>query len=175
MSVYVSNRGCRAATVGTQLATNVAEHFCAASANPPFFVAVEVGLRHFYTLIPIEVCAADYIIADYECQPYFEYDKPMRIGYRYKPGLHFEGVWDPANPYLASAGDSTAPTDRDDAFWYVFRTDEMGFPNSEYEWRDHYDMVISGDSFVTRTAPKTWIELLVEKSGQSILTLGASS
>jgi hypothetical protein len=139
------------------------------------FVAIEIGLRHFYTLIPLEVCAADYIIATYECQPYFEYDKPMRIAYKYKPGLSFEGMWDPANPYLASAGDSTAPTERHDAFWYVFQTDEMGFPNSEYAWRDGYDVVITGDSFVTRTAPKTWIEMLAEQSGKSILTLGASS
>lgn len=139
------------------------------------FAAIEIGLRHFYRLIPLEVCAADYIIATYECQPYFEYDKPMRIAYKYKPGLHFEGLWDPANPYLASAGDSTAPTERQDAFWYIFQTDEMGFPNAEYEWRDRYDIIITGDSFVTRTAPKTWIELLAEQSGKSILTIGASS
>jgi len=139
------------------------------------FAAIELGLRHFYRLIPLEVCAADYIIASYECQPYFEYDKPVRIAYKYKPGLHFEGLWDPANPYLARAGDSTAPTERHDAFWYIFQTDEMGFPNSEYEWRDSYDVIITGDSFVTRMAPKTWIELLAEQSGESILTLGASS
>ncbi|MFQ5398393.1 MAG: hypothetical protein ACE5E7_02220 [Anaerolineae bacterium] len=138
-------------------------------------ITIELGLRHFYNLIPLQVCAADYIIANYVCQPYFVYDKPIRIGYRYKPGMHREGWWDPANPYLTSAGDSTEPRERNDAFWYVMETDEMGFPNSEYKWRDAYDMIIIGDSFITRTAPKTWIELLREESGFSILTLGAPS
>lgn len=138
-------------------------------------VAIEVGLRYFYRLIPLPVCADDYLIGNYICQPYLVYDKPVRIGYRYKPGFHYEGMWDPADPFLAGAGKETRPTERNDAFWYVFETDEMGFPNSEYKWRDHYDVVVTGDSFTTRTAPKTWIELLGEESGQSILTLGASS
>jgi hypothetical protein len=139
------------------------------------FVAVEVGLRLFYRLIPLEVCAADDIIGNYVCQPYYVYDKPVRLGYHYKPGYRFEGMWDPANPYLANASDSAAPTGRSDAFWYVFASDEMGFPNREYKWRDHYDVIIAGDSFIIRTAPKTWIELLGEHGGQSILTLGAPS
>lgn len=138
-------------------------------------LAVELSLRHFYRLIPLEVCAADYLIANYYCQPYFEYDKPVRIGYRYKPGTRFEGMWDPANPFLAGEGKETRPTERNDSFWYVFETDEMGFPNHEYEWRDRYDIVVTGDSFTTRTAPRTWIEILGEQSGKSILTLGAAS
>ncbi|MEM7333041.1 MAG: hypothetical protein AAF490_13210 [Chloroflexota bacterium] len=138
-------------------------------------VLVEVGLRQMYNLIPIEVCAADELIGTYTCRPNFEYDDPMEVGYHYKPGLRIEGEWDPANPYLVGAGDITAPTERNDSFWFVFETDEMGFPNSEYEWRDAYDIVVLGDSFTVRTAPKTWIELLSEQSGQSILTLGAQS
>lgn len=137
-------------------------------------VTIEVGLRHFYRLIPLQVCADDFIIGNYYCQ-HMVYDKPMRIGYRYEPDSHFEGMWDPANPFLAGAGHETRPTERNDAFWYVFATDEMGFPNSEYDWRDQYDIVVTGDSFTTRTAPKTWIELLGEQSGKSILTLGAPS
>ena len=139
------------------------------------FVTIEIGLRRFPHLIPLKVCAADYVIGNYICQSNLEYDKPLRIGYRYTPGYHFEGMWDPANPYLSGSGEETRPTGRSDAFWYVFETDEMGFPNSQYEWQDAYDIVITGDSFTTRTAPKTWIELLGEQSGQSILTLGASS
>lgn len=138
-------------------------------------IGLEVGLRHFYRLIPLEVCADDFLIGNYICQPYMVYDKPIQIGYRYQPGYHFEGMWDPANPILAGAGQETRPTERNDAFWYVFEIDEMGFPNSEYEWRDQYDIIVTGDSFTTRTAPQTWIELLAQQSDQSILTLGASS
>jgi len=136
---------------------------------------IEVGFRIFYQLIPIEVCASDPIIGTYICQPYFEYDKPIRLGYRYEPGFQLEGMWNPANPYLANPEDSTRPTDRDDSFYYSFVTDEMGFPNSEFEWQEQYDVVITGDSFTIRTAPKTWIEILAEISDQTILTLGAPS
>ncbi|RMH01568.1 MAG: hypothetical protein D6706_01605 [Chloroflexi bacterium] len=139
------------------------------------FVSIEVGLRIFYRLIPIQVCAADDIIGNYICQPYFVYDKPVRIGYRYQPGFKLEGMWDPANPYLAAAGDETRPTGRSDAFWYSFQTDEMGFPNYEYEWRDQYDIVVLGDSFTLPTAPRRWIETLGEKTGKTTLALGASS
>ncbi len=148
----------------------------------PFFITLitviitlEVGLRIFYGLIPLEVCAADHLIANYVCQPYFVYDKPVRLAYTYEPGMRFEGMWDPANPFLAGVGEETRPSERNDSFLYVFETDEMGFPNSQHEWQDQYDIIVTGDSFTTRTAPKTWIELLAEQSGQDILTLGASS
>ena len=64
------------------------------------WLVLELGLRHFYQLIPLEVCAADSILGNYYCQPYFEYDKPVRIAYHYLPNLTLEGYWDPANPYL---------------------------------------------------------------------------
>lgn len=137
--------------------------------------AIEFGLRRFYNLIPIEVCAADVLIGTYTCRPNFVYDNPIQIGYKYKPGLRLEGLWDPANPYLVGAGDITAPTPRDDSFWFVFETDEMGFPNSQYEWQSQYDIVVTGDSFTVRTSPQTWIEILAEQSDSSILTLGAQS
>lgn len=136
---------------------------------------LEVAFRLFYRLIPIEVCAADNIIGTYYCQPYFEYDKPVKIGYKYTPGFRLEGMWNPANPFLANPENSTAPNGRDDSFYYVFETDEMGFPNSQYEWQDEYDIVIAGDSFTIRTAPQTWIELLAEQTNSNILTLGAPS
>lgn len=138
-------------------------------------LTIEFGLRVFHQLIPVEVCAADYLVGTYDCQPYFVYDEPIRIGYRYEPGFRLEGMWDPASLFLADAADETAPTGRSDAFWYEFETDEMGFPNSQYEWQQTYDIVITGDSFTIRTAPRTWIELLGEKSGADILTLGAPS
>lgn len=138
-------------------------------------ITLEVGLRYFYRLIPLEVCADNFLIGNYVCQPYMVYDKPVQIGYRYQPGVHFEGMWDPANPILAGAGKETRPTKRNDAFWYVFETDEMGFPNSEYKWRDHYEIIVTGDSFTIRTAPQTWIEILAQLTGQHILTLGAPS
>jgi hypothetical protein len=138
-------------------------------------VTLEWGLRYFHQLIPLPVCASDDILGTYICQPYFEYDKPIRLGYRYQPHLHFEGWWDPADPNLVGAGSETRPSERSDAFWLIFQTDEMGFPNSEPVWRDQYDIIVTGDSFVTRFSPQTWIELLAEQSGHSILTLGASS
>ncbi|MBE7528330.1 MAG: hypothetical protein HND44_22120 [Chloroflexi bacterium] len=139
------------------------------------FVTLEVAFRLFYQLIPMEVCAADHIIGTYYCQPYFEYDKPIRYGYKYIPGFRLEGMWDPANPFLANSENSTAPTPRDDAFPYLFETDDMGFPNKPGPWQDNYNIVIAGDSFTIRTAPQTWMELLAEQTGSDILTLGAPS
>lgn len=139
------------------------------------FLSIEFGLRKLYKLIPMDVCASDPLIGTYDCQPYFIYDKPVKIGYRYTPGFKLEGMWDPANPHLANAGDSTAPTGRSDAFWYEFHTDEMGFPNEQYEWQDSYDIVITGDSFTIPTAPESWITLLAQQTGKQILTLGAPS
>lgn len=139
------------------------------------FVTLEVAFRFFYQLIPIQVCAADPIIGTYYCQPYFEYDKPIRYGYKYIPGFRLEGVWDPANPFLANSENSTAPTERNDAFPYLFETDDMGFPNNPGPWQESYDVVIAGDSFTIRTAPQTWMELLAEQTGSDILTLGAPS
>ena len=136
---------------------------------------LEYGLRRFYQLIPLEVCASDFIIGNYYCQPYFEYDKPIKIAYRYEPNLQLEGYWDPANPFLGDAGQETRPSDRSDAFWYVLETDEMGFPNSQDEWQEQYDIIVTGDSFTIRTAPTTWIESLAEQTGQDVLTLGAPS
>ncbi len=136
---------------------------------------LEIGLRQLYQLIPLEVCARDFIIGNYICQPYFQYDKPIEIAYRYEPGLKIEGYWDPANPYLSDVGAETRPSERSDPFWYVLETDEMGFPNSQYEWQDQYDIVVTGDSFTVRSAPQTWIELLSEQTGKDILTLGAPS
>lgn len=138
-------------------------------------VALEWGLRHFYQLIPLEVCASDNILGTYYCQPYFVYDDPIRIGYRYEPGLEFAGWWDPADPYLTDVGRETAPSPRSDAFWYEFSTDEMGFPNDEDAWQETYDIIVTGDSFTIPTAPETWIELLGEESNKRILTLGAPS
>lgn len=138
-------------------------------------IAIEVGFRLFYQLIPIEVCASDPIIGTYTCQPYFEYDKPIRIGYRYTPNFKLDGLWNPANPYLANSDNSTAPTGRDDSFEYHFATDDHGFPNEPATWQDQYDIVIVGDSFTIRTAPTTWIERLEQHAGQEVLTLGAPS
>lgn len=137
--------------------------------------ALEFGLRTFYQLIPLEVCAADPIVGNYICQPYFKYDKPIKIGYRYQPNLHLEGYWDPANPYLSDVGPETRPTGRTEPFWFVLNTDEMGFPNDQPVWDSRYDIIVTGDSFTVRTAPTTWIDALAEESGQSILTLGAPS
>ncbi len=139
------------------------------------FVTLEIAFRLFYRLIPIEVCAADPIIGTYYCQPYFEYDKPIRYGYKYIPGFRLEGMWNPANPYLANSENSTAPIGRDDSFLYLFETDDMGFPNKPGPWQDKYNIVIAGDSFTIRTAPQTWIELLAEQTNSDILTLGAPS
>ena len=136
---------------------------------------LELGLRIFYRMIPLDVCASDPIMGYYVCQPYFVYDKPIRIAYRYKPGFRMEGWWDPAQPALANAEDETAPSARDDTFWYTFEVDDMGFPNPEPAWQERYDVVITGDSFVTRSAPQTWIELLEAQTGMDALVLGASS
>lgn len=128
-----------------------------------------------YQLIPLDICGADPIIGTYYCQPYFEYDRPIRIGYKYVPNFRLEGQWNPASPQLAGPNASIAPTDRDDSFHYVLEIDEMGFPNGPGGWQDQYDIVITGDSFTIRTAPTTWIESLGALASKDVLTLGAPS
>jgi hypothetical protein len=139
------------------------------------FAVFEIGFRVFYKAIPLDVCASSSIIANYYCQPYMEYDKPIKLAYHYVPGYKTEGMWDPADPRTANPGNETRPTGRSDAFFYKFQTDEKGFPNDEYTWRDQYDIVIAGDSFTIRTAPRTWMESLRDLTGMSVLTLGAPS
>lgn len=139
------------------------------------FAVFEIGFRVFYKAIPLDVCASSPIIANYYCQPYLEYDKPIKLAYHYVPGYKTEGLWDPADPRTANPGSETRPTGRSDAFLYKFQTDEKGFPNDEYTWRDQYDIVIAGDSFTIRTAPTTWMESLRDLTGMSVLTLGAPS
>jgi hypothetical protein len=138
-------------------------------------VVFEIGFRIFYRAIPLDVCASTPILANYYCQPYLQYDKPIKLAYHYVPNFKTEGMWDPADPRMANPGNETRPTGRSDAFLYKFQTDEMGFPNDEAKWRDHYDIVIAGDSFTLPTAPKTWIDSLRDQTSLSILTLGAPS
>ncbi len=138
-------------------------------------IVLEIGLRIFWRLIPLGVCGTSPIIGNYYCQPYMQYDKPIDLAYYYQPGFKFQGWWDPADPRLANPINEAVPSDRSDKFWYTFQTDSMGFPNDDTTWKDSYDMVIAGDSFVLRSAPKTWIELLREETGLSTLAFGASS
>lgn len=138
-------------------------------------LAIEIGLRLFYPLIPPAVCASAPIVANYYCQPYFKYDKPIRLAYWYKPGLEINNLWDPAAPRHHSNPASIAPSDRSDAFQYHLKIDNMGFPNPTAEWQAQYDLVIVGDSFTLPSAPHPWIEQLAEKTGLDILTLGAPS
>jgi hypothetical protein len=139
-------------------------------------VVFEIGFRIFYKLIPLDVCAATPILGNYYCQPYLQYDKPIKLAYRYVPGYKTEGMWDPADPRMANPGNETRPTGRSDAFLYKFQVDENGFPNDQYKESDKYDIVIAGDSFTLRTVPgKTWIESLGDLTGQTTLALGAPS
>ncbi len=138
-------------------------------------IVLEVGLRIFWRLIPLGVCASSPIIGNYYCQPYLVYDKPISLAYHYAPNFKIEGYWDPADPHSANPGNETMPTGRSDKFLYKLQIDSMGFPNNDTVWQAHYDIVIAGDSFTLRSAPKTWIEILHDETNMSTLTLGAPS
>ena len=49
--------------------------------------------------------------------------------------------------------------------------DEFGFHNRT-PLKDHYDIVIAGDSFTQQSAPVIWPEVLEERSGLSVYNLG---
>jgi hypothetical protein len=138
-------------------------------------LTIEVGLRLFYPLIPPSVCPSAPIVGNYYCQPHFQYDKPIRLAYWYKPGLELGGMFDPAALRHNSDPAAIAPSERDDTFEYQLTIDEMGFPNGTAEWQSQYDLVIVGDSFTLPSSPRRWIDLLAEETGRSILTLGAPS
>src|SRR5215510_14470282 len=86
-------------------------------------VVFEIGFRIFYRAIPLDVWASTPINANYYCQPYLEYDKPIKLAYHYVPNFKTEGMWDPADPRTANPGNETRPTGRSDAFLYKFQTD----------------------------------------------------
>src|SRR5512135_3257605 len=67
-------------------------------------VVLEIGLRIFWRLIPLGVCASSPIIGNYYCQPYIVYDKPINLAYHYAPGFSTAGWWDPADPHDANPG-----------------------------------------------------------------------
>jgi hypothetical protein len=73
-------------------------------------IVLEFGLRIFWRLIPLGVCASSPIIGNYYCQPYLVYDKPIDLAYHYQAGFKTEGWWDPADPHDANPGNEAAPT-----------------------------------------------------------------
>jgi hypothetical protein len=134
-------------------------------------VALEIGFRLIPQAIPLDACRSQPTLGEIYCQYYYQYDRPIRLGYIYKPGYVLEGPWNPADPALVGVEDETRPTGRDDTFYYSLHVDDVGFVNPT-PWQAHYDIVITGDSFTMPSAPVSWIDLLRQRTGMSVLNLG---
>lgn len=135
------------------------------------FGSAEAGFRLLPQVIPAHVCQSDVMINFAYCKWYYAYDTPPVLGYTYRPGYQYNGVFDPADPMTIQASDITCTRSRDDAFAYSLVADEHGFVN-ESPWQAEYDIVISGDSFTQQFAPVWWVEELENQTGYSILNLG---
>ena len=135
--------------------------------------ALEIGFRLMPQFIPLEACRSSLTLAHAYCENAFRvYDRPLRLGYTFKPGYTYDGRWNPADPNVINARDATCGDIPDHTFHYVVRADDHGFVGNESPWRDHYDIVITGDSFTGNFAPVWWIDLLGQQTGMSVLNLG---
>jgi hypothetical protein len=104
------------------------------------------------------------------------YDRPAVLGHVMRPNgpeqmLTIDNMNDPA---LLNAQDYTAPDwPRETVQMPNFFSDEFGFHNRT-PLKEHYDIVITGDSFTQRSAPVIWPEVLEERTGLSVYNLGMS-
>jgi hypothetical protein len=135
-------------------------------------VALEIGFRLMPQTIPLGACRSSLTLAHAFCHYEYQYDRPLRLGYLFRPGYEFDGDWNPADPSQINQADQTCGSIPDQSFHYTFRTDEYGFVGNESPWQDHYDIVIAGDSFSRSFAPVWWQQLLTEQTGMSTLNLG---
>ncbi len=137
-------------------------------------VALELGFRVFPQAIPFEACLFSPVLGGGYCDYRYQFDQPMKMAYRYKPGYVYDEPYNPSDPAVIGAQYETCAPPRDDTFQLTFTADENGFLNPS-PWQDSYDIVITGDSFAQPHADVFWIDELGEQSGMSILNLGIGS
>lgn len=134
-------------------------------------VTLELGFRILPQAIPLEACRTSEVLSGAYCQWWYAYDRPMRVGYTYRPGYHFEGPFNPADPAVIGATHLTCAPPRDEAFTLVLDADSNGFLNEE-PLQDHYDVVMTGDSFSQPFSQVFWYDELANRTGMSTLNLG---
>lgn len=135
-------------------------------------VMLEIGFRMMPQTIPLGACKSSLTLAHTYCEYNYVYDDPLRLGYIFEPGYAYDGPWNPADPRVVDAEDETCSATPDHTFDYHFKADDHGFVNNATPWLDHYDVVISGDSFTRPWAEEWWIDLLREDYDLSVLNLG---
>ena len=135
-------------------------------------VALEVGFRAMPQLIPLGACQSSLTLAHGYCEYNYRYDDPLRLGFIFKPGYAYDDSWNPADPAVIDAADETCAETPDQTFRLSFKADDKGFVNNATPWQDHYDIVVTGDSFTQAFAPVWWVDLLEQQTGMSMLNLG---
>ncbi len=137
------------------------------------FAALEIGFRAMPHLLPLAACKASNMLAVVFCQPYYRYDDPPRLGYTFTPGYTYDGPWNPGDPAVVGAESETCAPAREQTFRRTFRVDDKGFVNP-MPWRDQYDIVLTGDSFVNPFSAAYWVDMLREQTEMSVLNLGVT-
>mgnify|MGYP001270172505 CR=1 FL=1 len=134
------------------------------------FALLEIGFRLFPQTIPAGACRQSEMLSDSYCRWFHDFSDPA-LGYVFKPFYHYEGIWDSANPQVAYAEEITCPRDYTAAFWHELSADGHGFVNP-WPWQEHYDIVLTGDSFTQQYASTYWLDLVRQRTGMSVLNLG---
>ena len=133
-------------------------------------LSLEIGFRLIPQAIPLDACTSSPVLA-LRCQWWYAYDRPLRIGYTYRPNYHHEGPFNPADPSVIGAQHFTCAPLRDETFTLVLDADENGFLNPD-PLRNHYDIVMTGDSFSQPFSQIFWWEDLQNGTGMTGLNVG---
>lgn len=135
-------------------------------------LALEAGFRAIPQAIPRGACKNSLTLAHAYCQHHYQYDDPLRLGYVFTPGYSYDGPWNPADPTVIDAEAETCAPFPDHTFHYTFQADHNGFVGNDTPWHDHYDIVVTGDSFTRAYAPVWWLDFVRVKTGLTALNLG---
>ena len=104
----------------------------------------------------------------------FLMDKPMTVGYRFAP---LQKGWKQFNPYDTTLSADQVPigpygTGNNPPLRLFFQTDENGFINPPPVQGINFDVVMTGDSFLTWSAEKNWVEEFGSLTNKHVLNLG---
>ena len=135
-------------------------------------IALEAGFRLVPQTIPLGACKSSLTLAHSYCEYNYQYDDPLRLGYIFNGGYAYDGPWNPADPAVVDAVEETCGDWPDHTFDYHFKADSKGFVNNAEPWQDHYDVVITGDSFTRPWSSEWWVDILRAQTGMSVLNLG---
>ena len=166
--IFVARTGTRAR------ARAMASYVIFCSMGGLLFILVEVFLHAKPGILPIHLMYSLPANGSY-LQDQYLFEKPVTIGFRFKPGTHHSNrmMASEANLYIQQP-DLVRPLPREEDRVLMetsFTTDANGYRNAS-PLEDTYPIVVSGDSVTSLSVePAPWPERLADKTGQAVLNL----